>query len=66
MQGLHHKLKSEAEMRIDEAHAALQSHLHSSDSAQERLKETERQRRTLEKRLAEVCYRRFPHLDADV
>ncbi len=41
-------------MRIDEAHAALQGHLHSSDSAAEKLREAERQRRTLERRLAEV------------
>lgn len=49
-----HKLKAEAEQRIDEAHAALQSHLHSSDSAQDKLKEAERQRRALERRISEA------------
>ena len=53
-QALQHKLKAEAEQRIDEAHAALQSHLHSSDSAQDKLKEAERQRRALEGRISEV------------
>lgn len=53
-QASQHKLKAEAEQRIDEAHAALQSHLHSSDSAQDKLKEAERQRRALERRISEV------------
>lgn len=65
-QTLQHKLKAEAEQRIDEAHVALQSHLHSSDGAQDKQKEAERQRRALERRLSEVwhvrsspCYLRF-------